>query len=122
MTKASYCLTTNSLKDHLPNTCEPIVVKNVLFATAKVTEKFYPNSLEDKFDGTVLNIEESEYSNVSHGKNVLIGENVKIGSYCSIGHNSIIEKNVNIGDNCSIGSNVVTVSYTHLTLPTSDLV
>ena len=107
LTKASYCLTTNSLKDHLPNTCEPIVVENVLIATAKVTEKFYPNSIEDKFDNTVSSIKKSEYKEVSHGKNVLIGENVKIGSYCSIGHNSIIEKNVSIGDNCKIGSNTI---------------
>ena len=35
------------------------------------------------------------------------GKNVKIGSNCSIGHNSIIESNVVIGDNCSIGSNVI---------------
>ncbi len=36
-----------------------------------------------------------------------MGENVKIGSNCLIGHNSIIEKNVQIGDNCKIGSNTI---------------
>ena len=44
---------------------------------------------------------------VADEKNILIGTNVKIGSNCSIGHNTIIESNVVIGDNCSIGSNVI---------------
>tara|TARA_B100000963_G_scaffold308561_1_gene284056 strand:- start:401 stop:1375 length:975 start_codon:yes stop_codon:yes gene_type:complete len=106
-TKASYCLTSDLLKDYLPKTCEAIIVKNVLVATAEVTEKFYPKSVEDEFDIKVKNIENTEYGSVQHGKNVLIGENVKIGSNCLIGHNSIIEKNVKIGDNCKIGSNTI---------------
>ena len=64
--------------------------------------------LNDDFDVHTLNIEKTEFKNkVNHGQNVLIGKNVKIGSNCSIGHNTIIEKNVVIGDNCSIGSNVI---------------
>ena len=105
-TKASFCLTTNSLKDYLPNTCKPIVVENVLIATSIVTEKFYPNASEDEFDMNVNNIEKIDLNtNVKYGKNVLIGSNVTIGTDCSIGHNTIIEKNVKIGDNCKIGSN-----------------
>ncbi len=106
-TKASFCLTSELLKDFLPKTCEPIVVNNVLTAVAKITEKFYPNSVEDKFDNKVLNIENRDYMNVIHGRNVLIGENVKIGTNCWIGHNTIIEKNVEIGENCNIGSNTI---------------
>ena len=44
---------------------------------------------------------------VNAGKNVLIGDHVKIGKNCSIGHNSIVERNVQIGDNCKIGSNTI---------------
>ena len=106
-TKASFCLTSELLKDFLPKTCEPIIVSNVLTAVASITEKFYPYSVEDKFDNKVLNIENRDYKGVIHGKNVLIGENVKIGTNCLIGHNTIIEKNVEIGDNCSIGSNTI---------------
>ena len=106
-TKASFCLTSDLLKDFLPKNCEPIVVNNVLTAVARITEEFYPKSLEDEFDNKVLNIEDSACKNVTHGKNVIIGENVKIGTNCLIGHNSIIEKNVHIGDNCKIGSNTV---------------
>ena len=107
LTKAPFCLTTELLQDFLPKTCEPIIVNNVLTAVANITEKFYPNSVDDKFDNKVLNIENRDYKGVIHGRNVLIGENVKIGNNCFIGHNTIIEKNVEIGDNCSIGSNTI---------------
>ena len=107
-TKASYCLTTNLLKDCLPKSCEPIIVENVLIATSIVTSKFYPNSIEDEFDVKVKKIEQINLINkVEYGKNVLVGENVDIGSDCLIGHNTIIEKNVKIGNNCKIGSNTI---------------
>jgi len=106
-TKASFCLTSDLLKDFLPTTCEPIIVNNILTAVARITEEFYPYSVEDEFDNKVFNIENLDYNNVFHGKNVLIGENVRIGANCLIGHNTIIEKNVHIGDNCKIGSNTI---------------
>ena len=105
-TKASFCLTISSLKSELPKTCFPIIVDNVLVSTSKVTSLFYPDSINDYFDKTVNNINDTKFNDkVNHGKNVLIGENVSIGVNCKIGHNTIIEKNVIIGDNCSIGSN-----------------
>ena len=107
ITKASFCLTSDLLKDFLPNTCQPIIVSNVLTAVARITKEFYPDSIEDEFDNKVFNIENKDFGNINHGKNVLVGENVKIGSNCLIGHNSIIEKNVQIGDNCKIGSNTI---------------
>ena len=107
ITKASFCLTSNLLKDFLPKSCRPIIVINVLTAVARITKEFYPDSIEDEFDNKVFNIENSDFSNVNHGKNILVGENIKIGSNCLIGHNSIIEKNVQIGDNCKIGSNTI---------------
>ena len=55
-TKASYCVTTAKLKDNLPKTCEPIVVENVLLAISMITQKLYPNSVEDEFDRKVKNI------------------------------------------------------------------
>ena len=107
-TKALFCITTENLKNELPNSCTPIVVENVLIATSRVTTKFYPNSIDDNFDITAKDIIETNFKDkVKFGKNVLIGNNVTLGSNCSIGHNTIIEKNVSIGDNCSIGSNVI---------------
>ena len=107
-TKASYCLTTDLLKDYLPKTCKPIIVENVLIATSMITSKLYPTSIEDEFDYEVKNIEQTNFKDkVIYGKNVLVGENVEIGSNCLIGHNTTIEKNVKIGNNCKIGSNTI---------------
>ena len=107
-TKASYCITTKSLKEYLPKNCIPIVVDNVLIATSIVTEKFYPNSIEDEHDNSAIDIHETNFNKiVDAGKNVLVGKNVNIGENCKIGHNSIIERNVQIGDNCKIGSNTI---------------
>ena len=107
-TKASFCLTTESLKNYLPANCNKIIVHNVLIATAKITNIFYPDSVTDDFDFSVKEINKTSFKKkVKFGKNVLIGKNVKIGKNCSIGHNSIIEKNVILGNNCSIGSNVI---------------
>ena len=105
-THASFCLTTTTLKTDLPDTCKALIVENVLVSTSKITSMFYPDSINDNFDESVISINDSKFKdNVSYGKNVLIGENVSIGENCKIGHNTIIEKNVVIGDNCSIGSN-----------------
>ncbi|MDC0200735.1 UDP-3-O-(3-hydroxymyristoyl)glucosamine N-acyltransferase [Candidatus Pelagibacter sp.] len=107
-TKAGFCITTENLKNFLPNNCNKIIVDNVLIATAKITKLFYPESVTDDFDTTSKNIKSTSFKNkVKFGKNVLVGKNVKIGKSCSIGHNTIIEKNVTIGNNCSIGSNVI---------------
>jgi len=107
-TKASFCITTDNLKNELNKDCKPIIVHNVLVSTSKVTEKFYPESINDNFDDTVNDIKDTKFKDiVKFGKNVLIGENVKFGDKCSIGHNTIIEKNVSIGNNCSIGSNTI---------------
>ncbi len=108
ITKASFCLTTDNLKSYLPNTCKPIISDKVLLHTAQITKVFYPDSVNDDYDTTVDNINNTEHKDgVKFGLNVLVGKNVKIGLNCKIGHNSIIEKNVSIGDNCSIGSNVI---------------
>ena len=107
-TKASFCITTENLKNELPKNCKPLIVKNVLVSTSKITSKFYPSSINDDFDHTVRDIIETKYKDdVKFGRNVLIGDNVTIGSNCLIGHNTIIEQNVSIGNNCSIGSNVI---------------
>ena len=107
-TKASFCLTTENLKNELPKSCKPLVVDNVLVSTSKITEKFYPDSINDNFDDTVNEIKNTKFKDkIKFGRNVLIGENIKIGDNCLIGHNTIIEKNVSIGKNCSIGSNCI---------------
>ena len=107
-TKASFCITTENLKNELPAKCIPIVVDNVLFSTSVITAKFYPDTINDEFDATVKEISDTKFkNNIKFGRNVLIGQNVSIGTNCLIGHNTIVEKNVCIGDNCIIGSNTI---------------
>jgi len=108
LTKASFCITTNNLKNLLPENCNKIIVNNVLINIAMITKLFYPDSITDHFDQNIRDISKTLFKNkVIYGKNILIGKNVKIGKNCLIGHNSIIESNVIIGNNCSIGSNVI---------------
>ena len=107
-TKASFCITTEFLKNELPTSCVPLIVENVLVSVSKITSIFYPDAVNDDFDNSAININETDFKDkVIYGKNVLIGKNVSIGKNCKIGHNTIIEKNVSIGNNCSIGSNTI---------------
>ena len=107
-TKASFCLTTDALKNDLPKNCVPLIIDNVLLSTSMVTEKFYPDAVNDNFDYSSQEINKTKFKEiVKYGKNILVGKNVSIGSNCLIGHNTIIEKNVIIGNNCSIGSNSI---------------
>ena len=61
-TKALFCITTNNLSKILPNSCNPIIVENVLVNTALITKIFYPNSITDDFDSTVVEIEKTHYA------------------------------------------------------------
>ena len=105
-TKASVCITTEKLKEDLPNNCEIILVKNVLFELAKVLKKFYPDSDLDYPDLSLKKPRKSKFPAVKFGNNVLIGKNVKIGKNSFVGSNSIIEHDVVVGKNCIIGDNV----------------
>ena len=78
-TKASFCITTEFLKEDLPKNCKPILVDNVLLATSKITAKFYPNSINDHFDHTAVVINNTKFKDkAKYGLNVLIGKNVEI--------------------------------------------
>ena len=107
--KATACITTKGLAKYLPEKCLKIIVNNVLVSSSKVSKLFYPESDFDYLDQT-LDFSEKlkvKYIDVKFGKNVLIGENVKIEKNTVIGSNSIVEHDVKIGKNCSIGSFVV---------------
>ena len=105
-TKATYCLTTDRLKSHLSNNCNPIIVNNVLFELANISKKFYPDADLDFPDLQLKKPAKSKFSGVKFGNNVLIGKNVKIGKNSVIGNQTIIESNVTLGKNCVIGSHV----------------
>ena len=61
ITKASYCITTENLSIELPKSCVPLIVKDVLIGVAKITQKFYPTSIQDCFDDTVDLIENTKF-------------------------------------------------------------
>ena len=107
-TKAAACVTKKNLEQFLPKNCIKIFVKNVLFSTAQISKKFYPNADLDYPDKSVVESKKvsSKFPSVTFGKNIFIGKKVKIGSKTSIGSNTVIEHDVKIGNNCLIGSNV----------------
>ncbi len=93
-TKAVACITKESLGEYLPSKCIKVFVKNVLFSTAKATNKLYPSADLDYLDSSinVVSRNSPKYKSVIFGKNILIGKGVKIGSKTSIGHNTIMKK------------------------------
>ena len=95
-TKAGYCLTTKQLSNILPKNCIPIEVDNVLVSTSMITEMFYPDAISDDFDSETTNIEKTSFhETVKHGKNILIGNNVKIAAKSGV--ISDINDNVTMG-------------------------
>ena len=74
-TNASFCITSENLKSFLPTTCKIIISDKILLDVAKITKKFYPNSVTDNFDVNVEYIENSELKDKAiFGKNVLVGK------------------------------------------------
>ena len=105
--KSNFIITTSKFKKYIFNK-NLLIVDNVLISVAKISELFYPNSLNENLVINKSNkIRFHKSKKIILGSNVLIGKNVKVGENTFIGNNSIIEDNVIIGKNCSIGSNVV---------------
>ena len=106
-TKAAFCITSDKLKIYLPKSCQPVIVKNVLFELCRVARKFYPNADLDTPDPSLKKPLKSKYPKERFGNNVFIGKNCKIGKNTVIGSNTVIEHNVSVGDSCTIGSQIV---------------
>ena len=49
------------MKNDLSYNCIPLIVDNVLVSTSLVTAKFYPDAINDYFDDTVVDINQSKY-------------------------------------------------------------
>ena len=106
--KSNYILTNDKFSNLFPKSKKILLVKNVLVSVAKLTNLFYPNSIDEEFDKNIITkVSKKKFKKIKFGSNVIIGKNVKIGTNTVIGHNSIIESNVIIGRNCIIGSNVI---------------
>ncbi len=107
-TKSNFVLSNEKLSNIIPNSKTKLIVNNVLLSVARLTEFFYPDSIDDYFENKIIDTKKTiNYKKVKFGKNVLLGKNVQIGNNSFIGHNTIIESNVKIGKNCFVGSNVI---------------
>ena len=106
-TKARVCITTEKLKNFLPQKIKKIIVKNVLYELATILKKIYPSADVDYPDLSLKKPDLKKFKSVKFGNNVLVGKNVKIGSNTYVGSNTIIEHDVKIGKNCVIGSNII---------------
>ena len=68
----------DNLAQFLPASCKKIIVENVLLTIAKITKEFYPKSINDDFDHSVIEISRTSYKKkIKYGKNVLLGKKVK---------------------------------------------
>ena len=114
-TKASCCITKESLKKYLPHTCEAIIVKSVLFELARITLRFYPLADLDYPDKSIKKPQKSKFPGVKFGNNVVIQDGAKIGlkgfgfiplkeKNFRIPHigKVVLEDNVEIGASCTI--------------------
>ncbi len=107
ITEAGACLTTNKIKNFLPDKTIKIVVNNVLFELSRVLNKIYDKADVDYPDLSLNKPKKAKFKSVKFGNNVLVGKSVKIGKNSIIGSNSIIESNTIIGKDCVIGSSVI---------------
>ena len=105
--KVKYLIANKKHEKIISKYCYPIFVDNVLKSVAKVTNLFYPTSLDDIADFSLSSPSKNKYIKVKFGQNVLLGKNVKINKNTIIGHNTIIESNVQIGSDCKIGNNII---------------
>jgi len=107
-TKSKFVLISKKHSNLISSKNNLIIVNDVLVSVAKITNLFYPESLNDNTDSHLKILKlKNKYKNIIFGNNVLLGKNVNLGINCQIGHNTIIESNVKIGKNCIIGSNVI---------------
>ncbi|SVB22077.1 uncharacterized protein METZ01_LOCUS174931, partial [marine metagenome] len=56
VTKSNIIISTSQLSYLLPKSKLKLIVDNVLISVAKITEYFYPNSLNDQFENKYINI------------------------------------------------------------------
>ena len=105
--KAKYIISNQKHFNKIKDFCYPLIVNDVLKSVYKITELFYPDSLNDCVDFSVDKPNIKQFKKINFGQNVLVGKNVKIGENSKIGHNTIIESNVIIGSECIIGNNVL---------------
>ena len=78
VTKSNFIITTSQLSYLLPKQKIKLIVDNVLISVAKITEYFYPDSLNDQFENECINIDKKK---IKYTKIVLKSLNPIISKY-----------------------------------------
>lgn len=105
--KAKACVTTEALKQFLPENVAVLICEDPKMAFIKLNEFMYaPKAEQTGIDASAKIAASAKIgTNCSIGANVVIGENVEIGANCTIEPNVVISEGCKIGNNCRIGNN-----------------
>lgn len=111
--KAKACITTEALKQFVPENVIVLINENPKIAFIKLNEYMYSEKRPSAGIDASAKISETAKigKNCFIGANVVIGDEVEIGDNCFIGANVVIEHNCKIGNNCRIGNNA-SIAYT----------
>lgn len=105
--KAKACITTEDLRQYLPQSVIVLTSENPKVAFIKLNEFMYAEKKPTAGIDSSAKIAASAKigANCFIGANVVIGENVEIGADCVIEPNVVIAHDCKIGANCRIGNN-----------------
>ncbi len=108
-TKAKACFIKKEFAHLLPNSCNPIIVKDPYLAYAQSSLFLSPPILSNGMisNKSTISLKSKIGKNVQINDFVTINDNTKIHNNCIIYNNSIIGPNVEIGENTTIMSNCV---------------
>ena len=105
--KAKACVTTEELKQFVPQNVIVLINENPKIAFIKLNEYMYAEKKPVAgIDATAKIAESAKIGQNCHiGANVVVEDNVEIGDNCIIEPNTVICHDCKIGKNCKIGSN-----------------
>ena len=113
--KAKACITTEDLKQFIPQNVIALISENPKLAFIKLNEYMYAEKKPAAgIDATAKIAASAKIGQNCHiGANVVIEDNVEIGDNCSIEPNVVIAHDCKIGKNCKIGSSA-SIAYTRM--------
>lgn len=103
--KAKACITTEELKDFVPEGVIKLVCANPKLAFLKLNIAFYSEYQHRPDVSSSARIAPSVKlgQNCYIGENVVLEDNVEIGDNCVIEHGAVVSRGCKIGNNCRIG-------------------
>lgn len=113
--QALACVTTEGLKNFVPQNVIVLINENPKLAFIKLNEFMYSlRSPDAEIDSSAKIAKSAKIGkNCFIGANAVIGENVEIGDDCQIFPNVVIEQGCKIGSRTKIGANA-SIAYAHI--------